>query len=81
MHLCTKSINPEISASNSICNLVSLSNIRLSKVSETLDRLALESERVRFETISIVDYEKLPAILDEFAQTIDKVGYNPFKGW
>jgi len=58
-----------------------LANIRLSKVSETLDRLALESERVRFEVISIIDYEKLPALLDEFAETIDKVGPNPFKGW
>ncbi|MBW1771268.1 MAG: hydrogenase iron-sulfur subunit [Deltaproteobacteria bacterium] len=58
-----------------------LANIRLSKVSETLERLALESERVRFEVISIVDYEKLPALLDEFAETIEKVGPNPFKGW
>jgi quinone-modifying oxidoreductase subunit QmoB len=58
-----------------------LSNIRLSKVSETLDRLALESERVRYESISIIDYDKLPALLDEFAETIDKVGPNPFKGW
>ncbi|MDB9822081.1 FAD-dependent oxidoreductase [Deltaproteobacteria bacterium] len=58
-----------------------LSKIRLSKVSETLDRLALESERVRYETISIIDYEKLPALLDEFAETIDEVGPNPFKGW
>jgi quinone-modifying oxidoreductase subunit QmoB len=58
-----------------------LSSIRLSKVSETLDRLALESERVRFEEVSIVDYDKLPALLDEFAETIDEVGPNPFKGW
>ena len=58
-----------------------LASIRLSKVSETLDRLALESERVRFETVSIVDYDKLPGILDEFAATIDEVGPNPFKGW
>jgi quinone-modifying oxidoreductase subunit QmoB len=58
-----------------------LADIRLSKVSETLNRLALESERVRFETISIVDYDRLPALLDEFAATIDKVGPNPFKGW
>ena len=58
-----------------------LSNIRLSKVSETLDRLALESERVRFEAISIVDYDKLPALLDEFAESIQEIGPNPFKGW
>ena len=58
-----------------------LADIRLSKVSETLNRLALESERVRFETVSIIDYDRLPGIMDEFAQTIDKVGPNPFKGW
>lgn len=58
-----------------------LSNIRLSKVSETLDRMALESERVRYESISINDYQKLPALLDEFAETIDDVGPNPFKGF
>jgi quinone-modifying oxidoreductase subunit QmoB len=58
-----------------------LANIRLSKVSETLDRLALESDRVRYENISIIDYSRLPAILDEFAETIDEVGPNPFKGW
>jgi quinone-modifying oxidoreductase subunit QmoB len=58
-----------------------LASIRLSKVSETLDRLALESERVRYETVSITDYDKLPALLDDFAATIDEVGPNPFKGW
>jgi quinone-modifying oxidoreductase subunit QmoB len=58
-----------------------LADIRLSKVSETLDRLALESERVRFETVSIIDYDRLPGIMDEFAKTIDEVGPNPFKGW
>ena len=60
---------------------VALSNIRLSKVSETLNRMALESERVRYETLSINDYKKLPALLDEFAETIEKVGPNPFKGF
>ncbi|PKN23981.1 MAG: heterodisulfide reductase subunit A [Deltaproteobacteria bacterium HGW-Deltaproteobacteria-21] len=58
-----------------------LSNIRLSKVSETLNRLALESDRVRFENVSIVDYETLPALLDEFANKLIEIGANPFKGW
>jgi len=58
-----------------------LADIRLSKVAETLDRLALESERVRFETVSIIDYPNLPKILDDFAAGIDEVGPNPFKGW
>ena len=56
-----------------------LADIRLSKVSETLERLVLESERVRFEAVSIIDYDRLPGLLDEFAETIDEVGPNPFK--
>jgi quinone-modifying oxidoreductase subunit QmoB len=58
-----------------------LADIRLGKVSETLDRLALESERVRFETVSIVDYDKIPKLLDDFAAALEEVGPNPFKGW
>ncbi|MBZ4659218.1 MAG: FAD-dependent oxidoreductase [Desulfacinum sp.] len=56
-----------------------LANIRLSKIKETLDRLVLESDRVRFETISITDYDKLPQILDDFAETLEEVGPNPYK--
>jgi quinone-modifying oxidoreductase subunit QmoB len=58
-----------------------LASIRLSKVSETLNRLALESDRVRFETVSIIDYPKLPGLLDEFAEKLVEIGPNPFKGW
>ncbi len=58
-----------------------LASIRLSKVSETLQRLALESERVRFETVSIIDYHRIPEIIDSFVETIEEVGPNPFKGW
>ncbi len=58
-----------------------LANIRLSKVKETLDRLALESDRVRFEEISITDYEKVPGILDEFAEKLVEIGANPYKGF
>lgn len=58
-----------------------LANIRLSKIKETLDRLALESDRVRFETVSISDYDRLPKILDEFAERIQEIGPNPYKGF
>jgi len=58
-----------------------LADIRLSKVSETLERLVLESDRVRFENVSIIDYHKLPGILDEFAAKMEEIGPNPFKGW
>ena len=58
-----------------------LANTRLSKVSETLDRLALESDRVQFVEVGITDYDKIPQIVDDFMKTIDEVGPNPYKGW
>jgi quinone-modifying oxidoreductase subunit QmoB len=58
-----------------------LANTRLEKVSETLDRLALESDRVKFVEIGIMDYEKIPGIINEFMETIESVGPNPYKGW
>jgi quinone-modifying oxidoreductase, subunit QmoB len=58
-----------------------LADIRLSKVRETLDRLKLESDRVRFETVAITDYEKLPKLLDEFSERLAELGPNPYKGY
>ncbi|MDA8097507.1 MAG: FAD-dependent oxidoreductase [Clostridia bacterium] len=58
-----------------------LAEIRLSKVSETLDRLGLESERVRFKAISIMDYTQIPSILDSFSERLAELGPNPMKGF
>ncbi len=58
-----------------------LAEIRLSKVSETLDRLGLESERVQARTISIMDYEVIPKMLAEFMEKIEDLGPNPMKGF
>ena len=58
-----------------------LANYRLTKVQETLNRLALESSRLRIEQIEISDYGRLPGIIDEFLETIQKVGPNPYKGF
>ena len=58
-----------------------LAETRLGKVSETLDRLALESERVKFLEIGITDYNRIPTIINEFMETIDELGPNPYKGW
>lgn len=58
-----------------------LASIRLSKVKETLDRLVLESDRVRFETVAITDYDKIPALLDEFSEKLVEIGPNPYKGY
>ncbi len=58
-----------------------LAGIRLSKVRETLERLVLESDRVRFEMIAITDYDKLPALLDGYAERLAEIGPNPYKSY
>jgi len=58
-----------------------LANYRMSKIKETLDRLVLESERVRFEQIEHKDYDRIPGIIDSFVETLEEVGPNPYKGW
>jgi quinone-modifying oxidoreductase subunit QmoB len=58
-----------------------LANYRLGKVQETLDRLALESDRIQFHQLSIDEYERIPRIFEEFMEVIDRVGPNPFKGF
>jgi quinone-modifying oxidoreductase subunit QmoB len=58
-----------------------LAEIRLSKVAETLDRLALESDRVQLVQLQITEYPELPRIINEFAEKLDEVGPNPYKGF
>ena len=54
---------------------------RMENVRETLDRLALEAERVRFMEVEITDSHRIPGLLEEFVDTIKRVGPNPFKGF
>ena len=56
-----------------------LANTRFSKVSETLNRLQLESERVQLMQIAINEYDKLPDMINEFAEKVKEIGPNPFK--
>ncbi len=58
-----------------------LANYRMEKVQETLDRLVLESERVRLLEIAITDYDKIPGIINEFLEKIEELGPNPYKGF
>ncbi|MBI1986869.1 MAG: FAD-dependent oxidoreductase [Nitrospinae bacterium] len=57
-----------------------LAEYRLGKVQETLQRLVLGPERIRFVQVSIADYPQLPGIIDEFAEKINAIGPNPYKG-
>jgi len=58
-----------------------LANIRITKIQETLDRLVLESDRVRIEQVKIPDYNRIPQILDSFAEKLQTLGPNPYKGY
>ena len=58
-----------------------LASVRMSKIQETLTRLVLESDRVRLEQVSITDYHRIPEILDSFAERLQAIGPNPYKGY
>ena len=58
-----------------------LANTRLGNVGETLERLALEPERVKLVELSHDEFERIPTILDEFAEELDEMGPNPLKGF
>ncbi len=58
-----------------------LANTRMEKIKETLDRLVLESDRIRVEQLAIDDYHKIPGILEEFSAKLEELGANPYKGF
>ncbi len=53
---------------------------RLTKLSETLDKLGLESDRVQQIQIAISEFDKLPQIVEDFVVRLKEIGPNPFKG-
>ncbi len=57
-----------------------LADYRMGNVREKLQQLVLEEERVEMHELSIADYHKIPKILDDFLETIETVGPNPYKG-
>ena len=58
-----------------------LANVRVNKIGEALTSLALEEERVRYEEVAIDEYYRLPELINSFADEIDDLGPNPFKGF
>ena len=58
-----------------------LAHKRLENVQETLTRLSLEAERVRVVELARNEMGRIPALLDEFAQTLADMGPNPLKGF
>ena len=53
---------------------------RSENIRQKLIQLALEEQRVRIEQVALSDYQRLPALIDEFAAQIEEIGLNPFKG-
>jgi len=58
-----------------------LCNTRMENVQEKLTQMALESERVQLHEIAVNEYDRLKELTDEFMETIEEVGPNPFKGF
>jgi quinone-modifying oxidoreductase subunit QmoB len=58
-----------------------LMSTRSENIRDKLKQLALEEERVRLEQLPITDWDRLPQIINEFAEQIEEIGMNPFKGF
>ena len=58
-----------------------LAHKRLENLQETLTRLALEKERVFVAELGRDEMARIPALFDEFAETLDGLGPNPLKGF
>lgn len=52
---------------------------RLTKLSETLDKLGLEADRVQQFQIAISEFDRLPQMLEDFVKRVIEIGPNPFK--
>jgi quinone-modifying oxidoreductase subunit QmoB len=58
-----------------------LAHTRLQNVGETLERLSLEPERIKVVELSHDEFDRVPAVLDEFSEMLDDLGPNPLKGF
>jgi len=56
-----------------------IAHVRMSKIDDTLQSLSLEKERVATYEVAITDIERAPRLIDEMAETVEKVGMSPFK--
>jgi quinone-modifying oxidoreductase subunit QmoB len=56
-----------------------IAHVRMSKVDDTLQSLSLEKERVSTHEVAITDIQRAPRLINEMAETIEKIGMSPFK--
>jgi len=57
-----------------------LADTRGENIREKLEQMAMENERVELHQLQISEYYRLPEIFNRFAEMIDEIGMNPFKG-
>jgi quinone-modifying oxidoreductase subunit QmoB len=65
------------------CHFVKGSELAFSRgdnIREKLEKMAMENERVELHQLQISEYDRLPEIFDSFAEVIEEIGMNPFKG-
>jgi len=65
------------------CHFIKGSELAVSRgenISEKLEQMAMENERVELHQLQISDYQDLPRIFDDFMNVIEEYGMNPFKG-
>jgi quinone-modifying oxidoreductase subunit QmoB len=56
-----------------------LMETRSENIQETLQTMMLEPERIQTVFLEIDDYKSLPQIIDDYLETIEEIGPNPFK--
>ena len=56
-----------------------LAHERMGKIDDTLESLSLERERVETYEVAITDIERAPQLINDMAETIERVGMSPFK--
>jgi len=57
-----------------------LASTRAENFRETLEKMALENERVELHQLQVSEYRRLVEIFSDFDEVIEDVGMNPFKG-
>jgi quinone-modifying oxidoreductase, subunit QmoB len=62
------------------CKGSELAVSRGDNIREALQQMAMENQRVELHQLQITEYEKLPEIFNTFAEMIEEIGMNPFKG-
>jgi quinone-modifying oxidoreductase subunit QmoB len=56
-----------------------LAHMRMSKIDDTLKGMSLEVERVQTYEVAITDIQRAPQLINEMAETIQKIGMSPLK--